>query len=135
MAKYSSDVKKGEKEVSKELIDRLVKRRTFEPFNRPRPRNDIFIFSKRGDEVSGWLGPPIANVMRNTSYMIKQDNGEVIEIFGNKLLHRIIRKNELVHQKVRIVYIGLQHTGRGRPRKIYRVYKIKWDETQEQVGG
>ena len=133
MFKYSSDAKKGEREVSKELVDRIVDQRNFEPFNRPKPYSDLRIFSKRGDEVVGFLGPPTANVMRNTSYTIKQDDGTFIEIFGNKLLHRIIRKNELVGQKVRIVYIGLQHTGRGRPRKIYRVYKIKWDESQEQV--
>ena len=135
MAKYKSDPKKGETEAGKKIVDDIIRQGTFEPFDKPPGEDrDFFTFNEKGDQVKGVLGPPIANLHRSTSYPIKQDDGTVIEVFGSRLLHRIIRKNELIGQKVRIVLIGRQHRPHCRwPRKIYRVYKIKWNETEEQV--
>ena len=138
MAKYKSNPKKDEKEIGKKAVDEIIRQPTFDPFNKPRldPGRDFFIFNQRGDQLIGWLGKPIANLRRSSSYPIKQDDGTVIEFFGTKLLHKIIRKNDLIGQKVRIVFIGEQRMPHCRwPRKIYRVYKVKFDETEKQVGG
>lgn len=137
MAKYKSDPQKNETEVGKEIIDDIIRQGNFEAFNKPPGDDrDFFIFHERGDQVKGFLGNAITNLRRSTSYPIKQENGTTIEIFGNRLLHSIIRKNDLISQKIRIVFIGRQHMPHCRwPRKIFRVYKIKWDETEEQIGG
>lgn len=135
MAKYSSDPKRGETEIGKKAVDEIVRQPTFEPFNKPGEDRDFFIFNEIGDQLTGWLGKKIVNLQRSSSYPIKQNDGTVIEFFGTKLLHGIIRKNDLIGKKVRIVFIGRQKMPRCRwPRKIFRVYKIKWDETEEQMG-
>lgn len=135
MAKYKSDPKKGEIEAGKKIIDDIIRQGTFESFDKPPGDDrDFFTFNIKGDQIKGILGPPIANLHRNTTYPIKQDDGITIEIFGSRLLHRVIRKNELIGQKVRIVFIGGQRMPHCRwPRKIYRVYKTQWDETEEEV--
>jgi len=135
MAKYKSDPQKGEIEVGKEIVDDIIRQGTFEPFNKPPGDDrDFFIFHERGDQVIGFLGAPITNLRRSTSYPIKQDDGTTIEIFGNRFVHQFIRQNEIIGQKVRIIYIGGQQMPHCRwPRKIFRVYKIKWDETEEEA--
>jgi len=130
--KFSSAPKKNETEVGKRYIDRIAGRRNFEPFEKPH-----FIFRKKGDSITGKLFGPITNYQRSTSYPILLDDGRTVEIFGNKLLHRLINKYELVGSRVRIVYIGRQHTNYGgHARKIYRVYKLKgiYTETKEIIG-
>lgn len=116
--------RKNETEIGKKTIDKITKSRQFEPERREPPQNKYFIFRWIDDEIAGILGSPITNFRRNTSYPITKDNGETVEIFGNKILHEIIRQNELIGAKVRIVYIGRQRIPRCRPRKIYRVFKI-----------
>jgi len=134
MAKYGSAPKKGEVEVVKETIDEIVRQPTFEPFDKPGEDRDLFIFNQKGDELKGWLGKKIVNMQRSSSYPVKQDDGTVIEFFGTRLLHKIIRENDLIGQKVRIVFVGSQRMPHCRwPRKIYRVYKIKGDQTEEPV--
>lgn len=135
MAKYKSEPKKNETEVGKEIVDDIIKQGTFEPFNKPPGDDrDFFRFRVQGDQIKGFLGKPITNLRQSTSYPIKQDDGNTIEIFGNKLLHKIIRQNELIGEKVRIVYIGGQQIPHCRwPRKIFRVYKIRWDETEVEA--
>lgn len=136
MAKYKSDPKKNEIEAGKKFADEIIQQGNFEPFDKPPGKNrDFFVFTRKGDQIKGFLGKPIVNLRRSSSYPIKQADGTVLEIFGTRLLHHIIRKNDLIDQKVRIVFIGEQRLPRGRwPRKIYRVYKIKGDKTEEQVG-
>lgn len=134
MARYKSDPQKGETEVGKEIVDDIIRQGTFEPFEKPPGDRDFFTFHEKGDQVKGILCAPIANLQKSTSYPIEQEGGDIIEIFGNRLLHRIIRQNELIGQKVRIVFIGKQRIPHCRwPRKIFRVYKIKWDETEEEA--
>lgn len=124
------------KEVAKSKIDKIASSGAFlseEALNESTIRK-FFIFRWRGDCIEGILGHPITNLRRNTSYPIELDDGDVIEIFGNKLLHDIIRDNELIGSRVKIVYIGKQTGPWGRPRKIYRAYKVKptvTDSTKE----
>ena len=116
--------KTSETEIGKKQIDKITKSRRFEPERREPPANKYFIFRWQGDDITGILGAPITNFRRNTSYPITKENGETVEIFGNKILHEIIRQNELIGSKVRIIYIGRQQIPHCRPRKIYRIYKI-----------
>ena len=129
---YDSRPKKNEVEAGKGLIDRIIRNRTFEPFDKPTIGVDFFIFKRKGDSLEGEIcGHAIQNIRRSSSYPIKLEDGTVVEIFANKLLHRLITKNELVFSHVRIVYIGRQQTAYGGHwRKIYRVYKIKGCITQ-----
>mgnify|MGYP000046713869 CR=1 FL=1 len=137
-------------------IDRIVKSKGFEV---PTPlgpgveaRRKFFIFRWPGDQIEGVLGQSIVNVRRNTSYPIKltariaggnnpDDSdyykvGDVVEFFGNKMLHTVIRDNQLTGARVRIVYIGHQFLRFcGHPRKIFRVYKLSGFEEIEQLPG
>lgn len=125
--------KTSEIEIGKAKIDKITKSRQFEPDHREPPRNKYFIFRWQGDEITGFLGAPITNFRRNTSYPIEKENGEIVEIFGNKILHETIRENELIGSKVRIVYIGRQQIPHCRPRKIYRVFKITGIFTESET--
>lgn len=116
------------KEVGKGKIDKIVKSGRFEvpQIEQTYDHRRFFIFRWPGDSIEGILGLKITNIKRNASYPIKLDNGEIVEFFGNKLLHSIIADNELIGSGVKIVYIGYQHLPGGglRARKIYRVFKI-----------
>lgn len=112
-------------EVGKKQVDKIVKMRNFEPEVREHPHRQFYIFRWQGDQIEGILGPPVTNYRRNTSYPIQLNDGNTVEIFGNKLLHSIIRENELIGSRVKIVYIGRQHNVWGRPAKVYRVYKVQ----------
>ena len=127
ITEYDSSPKKNEVEAGKGLVDRIVRNRTFEPFDKPQVGAEFFIFKRKSDSIEGQIcGHAIQNIRRSASFPIKLEDGRVVEIFANKLLHRIITKNDLVFSRVRITYIGRQHTGYGGHwRKIYRVYKIK----------
>lgn len=115
-------------EVAKDKIDRIVTSGNFDvpsplgPGTAPERR--FFIFRWPGDTVEGYLGKAVTNHRRNSSYPVETEKG-VIEIFANKLLHTIIRDNELVGSLVKIVMVGYRHVPHvTRAQKIYRVYKI-----------
>jgi len=112
------------KEVLKGTIDKILRRRTFEPYNRPTVGCRFLRLTKPGDTVIGWLGFPIRNFQQSTSYPIQLENGEIIEICGNRLLHKQIREGELCGQKIELVYQGRDYTHYGHYRKIYRIYKV-----------
>lgn len=111
-------------------IDRITQMRNFEPFQRPQVGARFFIFRQRGDAIEGIIRSAVQNFQRTNSYPIELDTGEIVEIFANKLLQRIIERNELIYSRVRIVYIGRQFVWGGHARKIYRVFKIKGVITQ-----
>jgi len=125
--KYDSMPKNNEVEVGKGRIDRTIRKRTFEYFNRPTVGDEFFIFRNIGDQVEGHIiGHAITNIRRNSSYPLRLESGQVIEFFANKQLHGIIRDFELIRSHVRIVYIGRNHQPwGGHAAKVYRVYKIK----------
>jgi len=124
-SKYESDPRKGEIEVGKDRIDRTIKKRTFQYFDRPTVGEEFFIFKHLFDEITGQIiGHSIANIRRNSSYPLRLPNGRVVEFFANKQLHGIIRDFELVFSHVRIVYIGRNEQQHGHAAKVYRVYKI-----------
>ena len=125
--KFDSAPQKNETEVGKKLVDHIISRRTFEPLDKPQVGIEFFIFRQQGDSIEGTIcGHAITNFRRSSSYPIKLDDGRIVEIFGNKLLHRIIERGELIFSRVRIQYIGREYTNfGGHARKIYRVYQIK----------
>jgi hypothetical protein len=120
----------GTEEVAGRTIDRITQMRNFEPFQRPQVGARFFIFRQRGDAIEGIIRSAVQNFQRTNSYPIELDTGEIVEIFANKLLQRIIERNELIYSRVRIVYIGRQFVWGGHARKIYRVFKIKGVITQ-----
>lgn len=110
------------------------------------PARKFFVFRWPGDQIEGMLGPSIVNIRRNSSYPIKLTSkitdsdyykiGDVVEFFGNKMLHEVIRDNDLVGACVRIIYIGQQFLpGYNKWRKVYRVYKAAGFQEIEQVPG
>lgn len=123
------------KEVSKQKIDKIASSPQFEAINIPfsEEMRTFFIFRWKGDSIVGILGSCQTNYQRNSSYPVTLDNGNTVEIFGNKLLHDIIRDNELIGSQVKIVYIGKQAGPWGRPRKIYRVYKDTGSVTPQVI--
>ena len=127
---WDSEPRPGEKEVNKDRVDTITRKRTFEYFDKPQIGNRFYIFRRKGEEITGRvIGHPIANVKRSSSWPIELDSGEIVEIFGNRELHKALRK--CVQQRVRIVYVGKDHTGQGHATKVYRVYTIDREgETQ-----
>jgi len=125
--KYESLPRKGETEIGKDLIDRTIRKRTFEYYNNPTIGVEFFVFREIGDEITGHIiGHAITNIRRNSSYPLRLESGKVIEFFANKQLHGIIRDYALLWSRVRIVYIGRDHQiWGGHAAKVYRVYKIK----------
>jgi len=120
-----SKPKNNEVEIGKETIDRIVSQPTFNLYDQPQVGARFFIFKQKGQELIGRLvGRSIVNVRRNSSWPIELDNGEVVEIFANKTLHNQLKKCDLF-TRIRIVYIGIEHTTWGQPKKIFRVYKEK----------
>jgi len=128
-----SNPKAGEVEVGKAAVDRITARPTFEYFDRPTIGTEFFLFKEKGDSISGHIiSRAIPNVRRNSSYAIRLDSGKIVEVFANKTLHRQLK--ECLFQRVRIVYIGREHTTWGHAKKIYRVYKEKVEPiTLEQL--
>lgn len=130
-------------EILKEQIDKVKKRRTFNPPTNSQTGNRIIRLKTIGETIIGFLGWPIINFQEGTSYPIQLESGEVIEIIGNKLLHKQIREGELCGQKVEIVYQGKDyyHGGIGHYRKVYRVFKyedkpmskIQWDKILAEI--
>ena len=126
--KEEQSAKSGEPkvtEICKEKIDKLTNRRTFEPWEKPSCGCRFFRFRKRGETIEGKLGKGIPNFRQGTSYPLELDNGETVEIVGNRILHDLIRRGELVGQRVRITYVGAEAYRAGHYRKVYRVFKIQ----------
>ena len=115
------------KEICKATVDEIISRRTFEPYSKPMVGCRFIRFKEPGESVAGRLGFPINNFQQCTSYPLVLDSGEVVEVVGNRLLHKQIREGELCGVRVEIVYQGLEWTRFGHRRKIYRVYKISHD--------
>lgn len=118
-------IKRQEVEIGKRTVDKIVKRRTFEPWDKPVCGCRFYRFRKRGESLEGVLGFPVQNFRQGTSYPLTLDSGETVEVVGNKLLHLLIRKGELCGRRVRIEYQGAEVTTPGRWRKIYRIFEIK----------
>ena len=113
-------------EIGKEKIDKLTNRRTFEPWEKPSCSCRFYRFRIRGDTIEGKLGKGIPNFRQGTSYPLTLDNGETVEIVGNRILHSLIRQGELVGQRVRITFVGSEAYRAGHYRKIYRVFKVQY---------
>jgi len=115
----------NEIEIMGPAVDRVVRKRTFEPFDRPVAGCRFIRFRARGESVTGQLGYPIENFRQGKSYPLKLDTGEIVEVIGNKQLHKLINKGELCGRHVRIEYQGRQFLSTGHHRKIYRIFEQK----------
>lgn len=121
----TSNPRKNEKEIGKATIDRIVAKPVFEYFDQPQVGVRFHLFRERGEELVGRLvGHSIQNIRRNSSWPIKLESGEVVEVFANKTLSKQLHQCS-IFTKIRIVYIGREHGNFGHAKKIYRVYKIK----------
>lgn len=121
-----SKKKKSRKvEILKEEIDKITKTRTFNPPKTSQTGHRIVRLQTIGESIVGFLGWPITNFRESTSYPLQLESGEVIEIIGNRILHKQIRKGELCGQKVEIVYQGRDYINGlpGHYRKVYRIWK------------
>lgn len=139
MAKKVKDDKNKKQivEVGKEQIDKLTRSGTFEvPVTggpEPDKRRRFFIFRQVGDSIEGTLCDPITNIRRNQSYPVRTSEGDILEIFANKIDHQIIKDNQLVGALVRIEYIGWQRIPHcSHPRKVKRWFKIQGFSEVEQ---
>lgn len=121
---YASNPKEGEKEIGKDTIDRITCKPIFEYYDKPQIGERYYIFRTKGEELVGQLvGYPIQNVRRNSSWPLKLQSGEIVEIFANETLHKQLRKcNQF--DWLRIVYVGREFVGWGHAKKIFRVYVI-----------
>jgi len=110
------------REICKSKIDEIVTRRTFEPYLRPSVGCRFLRFTTIGQIVTGRLGYPVKNFRQGTSYPLELNNGEIVEIVGNRLPHEQIRKGELSGRRIKIVYQGREFIYGGHHRKIFRIY-------------
>ena len=119
--RYGSNPHKNEVEVGKAAVDRIVNKRTFEYFDHPQRGVRFHIFKTKGEELLGKLvSHAISNVRRNSSYAIELDNGEIVEVFANRTLHKQL--TECFMQRIRIIYLGRDQNEWGHARgKIVRV--------------
>lgn len=124
--------KSHRKEICKDQVDGIISRRTFEPYSKPTIGCRFMRLKNPGENIIGQLGFPIRNFRQGTSYPLQLDNGEVVEIVGNRLLHKQIREGELCGQRVEIVYQGSEYTHYGHWRKVYRVFKVGYDQISKQ---
>jgi len=123
-ARYASKPKKGEIEIGKAAVDRIVNRRTFEYFDHPQRGVRFHIFKDKGEELVGRLvSHAITNVRRNSSYALEIAGGEIVEVFANRTMHKQL--TDCFGQMIRIVYLGREQNNFGHAKKVYRVYKEK----------
>ncbi|KKM19445.1 hypothetical protein LCGC14_1655630 [marine sediment metagenome] len=122
-AHYESKPKKGEIEIGKAAVDRIVQKRTFEYFDRPQRGVRFHIFRNKGDEITGRLvSHAITNLRRNSSYALDIGGGEIVEVFANRTMHTQL--SECFGRLIRIVYLGREQNNWGHAKKIYRVYQV-----------
>jgi len=122
-ARYASKPKKGEVEVGKGTVDRIVNKRTFEYFDRPQRGVRFHIFKDKGEELIGRLvSHAITNVRRNSSYAMDIGGGEIVEVFANRTMHEQL--SECFGLLIRIVYVGREQNNYGHAKKVYRVYQV-----------
>jgi len=141
--KYESKPQKGETEVGKKTVDKIVDDPAFQFFEQPTVGVRFHIFRKPHEQVIGTIiGDAIYNIRRNRSYPIRlEDNcqgvcecqaGDTIEVFATKHLSKLLR--QCVGYKVRIVYVGRRHVYRGYYEKIFRVYKYTKPDQETLIG-
>jgi len=112
-------------EVCKDEIDEITERRTFQPWDKPTVGCRFHRFREIGETIEGKLGFQIRNFRQATSYPLELDNGETVEILGNRILHKLIRVGELCGQRVRIIFIGKEAVWGGHYRNVFRAFKVE----------
>ena len=116
------------KECEKEYVDRITKKCTCEPwYQTPQDGTKFWRPKVRGDKIVGYIGKPITNMRLTASYPIRKLAGELVELPGNKQLHKLIAKADVFCQLVEIEYVGMEYIVNGHYRKIYRLYKMKFN--------
>jgi len=130
--------RKNERRIGAESLKKIVSSGAFYTKQFTPEGTDFFYFHDYGDFLKGQLLGKRSNahICRGASYRIKVEamrrdgahveveEGQIEEFMGNKILQRLIDKNELIGSTVRIVFIGKQKTAFGHSAKIYDVFKI-----------
>ncbi len=133
--KNNAEKNTPKKEILKETVDKIVKRRNFEPYEQPVVGCRFHRFKVKGESITGILGFPVTNWRQSTSYPLQLDSGEIVEIVGNRLLHKLIREGDLYGQRIEIQYVGREFPAGGpyRFKKVYRVFKIGFGPALSQA--
>jgi hypothetical protein len=82
----------------------------------------IRYFHKRGDSVVGVLGEPGQELWFGSTYPLKLDDGRVIRLPSNRLLHKRIQEADAIGVRVKITYDGkLYYRYGGHYQKAYTI--------------
>jgi hypothetical protein len=128
-----------DREVGKDITERLVHSRFFQQPPIAQSGRPFFVFVKPGDFLKGELIGRSGNkaLFRSTAFAMqveaaKQggehwdilDTNHIEEFCANAQVQRIVKKNQLMHAIVKIVYIGkFRYPKALHATKVYRVYK------------
>ena len=127
-----------DKEVGKDITERLVHSKYFSQPPIARSGKPFFVFIRPGDYLKGELIGKSGNqaLFRSTAFAMKVEagkqggdhldvvDGQVEEFCANAQVQQIIKKNQLMHAIVKIVYIGkFRYPKALHATKVYRVYK------------
>lgn len=83
-------------------------------------------FYDRGDTVVGILGEPGTEMYFGQSYPLALDDGRVIRLPGNAMLHKLIKKTDAIGKHVRITYEGKKYYryGQSHYMKTYSIEEV-----------
>jgi len=116
-------------QVGKVISDKAIKSPEFFPSEASLPKkpmhaNRWHVFSSDNPVLEGeLLSGPHANYRRNASYRLRTHDGEIVEFWGNKVLHALIKHGDCVGRWVKIEYVGSRLVrGYARRQKIYRLW-------------
>lgn len=128
-----------DREVGKDITERLVHSKFYKQPPVAQSGRPYFVFVRPGDFLKGELIGKFANreFMRYTAFTVKVeeakqggehwdilDTNHIEEFCANAQVQRIIKKNQLMHSIVKIVYIGkFRYPKALHATKVYRVYK------------
>lgn len=117
-------------EPSKEYIDNIKNSRTFEPLSsKPLVGAHFWRPRKAGETLRGRIIQRFENIRQSTSYAIEKEDGEIVEVFGNRVLHKLIKDADAMGKWVEIEYCGKQWTNfGGHWRRIFRLYVFETTE-------
>jgi hypothetical protein len=127
-----------DREVGKDITERLVHSRFFQQPPIAQSGRPFFVFIRPGDYLKGELIGRSGNkaLFRSTAFAMQIEkgkqggehidvvDGQVEEFCANAQVQRIIKKNQLMHAIIKIVYVGkFRYPKALHATKVYRVYK------------
>lgn len=93
----------------------------------------IYYFHRRGESLTGTLGEPDQEMWRGSTYPLLLDDGRVIRLPGNRMLHKAIQAGDYVGQKVTITYDGkLYYRYGGHYQKTYTITSLDLEQQEQK---